>query len=433
VPLARPDTRSDAFALHELERHQRRREQGIPTLTVLAGPPRTAASLWHRWLAPLHRPISNVPASTESDAVRAWVDALARVRELEADAADFLGRAAGLAPGELPARLKGKTAHEREVLLQELFPSAPDGEASTACRCLLQPRVTHDASAPFDALLEACENDPLRVLAALQSLVPPQAAPALLLTGSTAEDLPRAARIAAKLCASSPSLAIALTAERPSLDAYLHGGQSQALAMVREGLIELAAPSPEALGRKLEALGVQPSEALSGPLARLAAEGAPDEVLTLFGEVVREHQRDAHGDEPEDRARSTEERFLYAVLDSHPATQGLFELNASPGFRLAGRAVEVDLLSRRLSLAVELDGYYHFQDEEAYRRDRRKDLALQRHGYVVLRFLTRDVVARLEEILDTLSEVITQRREALTQTGSRGEAVHGGARGLSSR
>lgn len=433
MPLARPDTRSDAFALHELERHQRRREQGIPTLTVLAGPPRTAASLWHRWLASLHRPSSTVPVSTEADAVRSWVEALARIRPLEADAADFLGRAAGLAPGELPARLKGKTAHERDVLLQELFPSAPDGDASTACRCLLHPQVVHNSSAPFDVLFDAFEHDPLRVLSALRVLVPPESAPALLLTGSSAEDTTRAARIAAKLCASSPSLVIALIAERSSLDAYLQGGQSQALAMVREGLIELAAPSPEALGQKLEALGVPPSEALSGPLARLAAEGAPDEVLTLFGEVVREHQRGTPREEPEDRARSTEERFLYAVLDSHPATHGLFELNASPGFRLAGRDVEVDLLSRRLSLAVELDGYYHFQDEEAYRRDRRKDLALQRHGYIVLRFLTRDVVARLEEILDTISEVITQRREALSQMGPRGETAHGGARGFSSR
>jgi hypothetical protein len=221
--------------------------------------------------------------------------------------------------------------------------------------------------------------------------------------------------------------------DRPSLDAYLHGGESQALAMVREGLIELATPSPEALGRRLEALGVQQSEALSGSLARLAADGAPDEVVTLFGEAAREQQRVSQEDGPQDRARSAEERFLFAFLDSLPTTQGLFELNASPGFRLAGRQAEVDLLARRLFIAVEIDGYHHFQDPEAYRRDRRKDLALQRHGYVVLRFLAQDVVARLEEILDTISEVISHRREALSQGTSLGEAEHGGAGHFSSR
>ncbi|HEX5752520.1 MAG TPA: DUF559 domain-containing protein [Archangium sp.] len=411
VPLARPDNRSDAFVLHELERHQRRREQGIPTLTVLAGPPGTAASFWRQWLGSIHRPGCTVPASSEAEVVRAWLEALARVRALEADAADFLGTAGGLAPGELHARLRGKTAHERGVLLQELFSSAPDGDVSTACRCLLQPQVTHNSGAPLDAVLDALEHDPLRALTALHALVPHGTAPALLLTGSGSEGFAHAARVASRLCASLPALVIALIADRSTLDTYLRGGGSQSLAMVREGLLKLAAPSPEALGVKLEALGVPPSEELARPLARLAAEGVSDEVLALFGEVVREHQRTSPPEAPEDRARSTEERFLSAFLDSHPATHGLFELNASPGFRLAGRDVEVDLLSRRFRLAIEIDGYRHFQDAEAYRRDRRKDAALQSHGFFVLRFLAQDVVARLEEILDTISEVISHRRE----------------------
>ncbi|HYO70870.1 MAG TPA: DUF559 domain-containing protein [Archangium sp.] len=411
MTLARPDTRSDAFILHELERHQRRREQGIPTLTVLAGPPGTASSFWRQWLDSLHRSGCTVIASSEAGVLQAWTAALARSRNLEADAADFLGMAGGLAPGELPARLEGKTAHERGILLHELFSAAPDGDASTACRCLLQPQVTHNSGAPLDAVLDALEREPLRALVALHALVPPGTAPALLLTGSGSEGLARAARVASKLCASLPSLALALTADRTTLDTYLHGGESQSLAMVREGLIELAAPSPETLGVKLEALGIQPSEELARPLARLAAEGVSDEVLALFGEVVREHQRPSPPEAPGDRARSQEERFLSAFLDLNPSTHGLFELNASPGFRLAGREVEVDLLCRRFALAIEIDGYRHFQDAEAYRRDRRKDVALQSNGYFVLRFLAQDVVARLEEILDTISEVISHRRE----------------------
>ncbi|QRO03053.1 DUF559 domain-containing protein [Archangium violaceum] len=412
-----------------MERHQRRREQGIPTLTVLAGPPGLASSLWRRWLDSLHRPVCTVLATSEVEVTRAWLETLARLGSLESAAADFLGGAAGLAPGELPSRLKAKTSHERDVLLQELLPSAPDGDSTRVCRCLLQPQVVHNPGVPLDAVLEACGRDAIRALAALHAILPPATAPALLLTGSGAEGLARAARIASKLCASIPSLVIALTADRPTLDAYLHGEASKALTMVREGLLELDAPSAETLGRKLEALGVKPSKELSAPLARLARDGVSDEVLTLFGEVVREHQRPSRGDGPEDRARSAEERFLYACLGEHPTTHGLFELNASPGFLLRGRQVEVDLLARRLSLAVEIDGYHHFKDPEDYRRDRRKDLALQRHGYLVLRFLAQDVVARLEEILDTISEVISQRREALMKEPSRGEVDHhGGAR-----
>ncbi len=63
-------------------------------------------------------------------------------------------------------------------------------------------------------------------------------------------------------------------------------------------------------------------------------------------------------------------------------------------------------MSRELKLAIEIDGYFHFQDESAYRRDRRKDLALQKHGYLVLRCLADDIVARFEEILDAILEAV---------------------------
>ncbi len=60
---------------------------------------------------------------------------------------------------------------------------------------------------------------------------------------------------------------------------------------------------------------------------------------------------------------------------------------------------------------IELDGYFHFQDAEAYRRDRRKDWEMQHRGFVVLRFLSDDVAARLEEILDTIEAAVDHCRE----------------------
>ena len=63
-----------------------------------------------------------------------------------------------------------------------------------------------------------------------------------------------------------------------------------------------------------------------------------------------------------------------------------------------------------MNLAVEIDGYYHFQDPDAYRRDRRKDLELQKHGYLVVRVLAEDVVCRLEEVLETILAAVAFRR-----------------------
>ncbi len=412
MPSARSHTRSEASVLHELERHQRRREQGIPTLTVFAGPPGSAMSLWRRWLHSRGQTLCVSSGTHEGEVSRDWMETLARSRNLEDDAADFLGAAAGLAPGELRSRLKGRTTHERDVLLQELFPTIPGGDVSAACRCLLQSaQVIHKSGEPLDAVLEACERDSLRALMALQALVPKGAAPALLLSGLGADWLTRAARVSARLCDAVPSLVVALQVERPVADTYLRGAESQALALVREGLLELEAPSPEELKRRLKALGVKAPEALAGSLTRLAADGVTDEVLTRFGEAARESEAAITQPEAADRARSHAESFLHSLLEALPATQGLFELNQRAEFRINNRPVEVDFLSRRLRVAIELDGYYHFRDEEAYRRDRRKDLALQRHGYLVLRFLANDVVARFEEIRDTILEVVSLWRE----------------------
>jgi very-short-patch-repair endonuclease len=410
VPSAPSEPRGEVLAQHALERHQRRRQQqGIPTLTVFAGPPGQAMASLRHWAAQRQQPLCVAVSHAEADVVRAWFEEVARGRELRWDAAEFLGTAAGLAPGELRARLEGKSTYESDVLLQELLPAALDVDATAVCLKLLPPR---DASAAlFEEVLGACGGEASRALAAVRALIPDGAAPVLLLAGTGSEWLARAARTAARLCAAVPSLAIALSVDRPSVDAFLAEGESQAHAMVREGLVDLAGPSPEELKRRLRMLGVQHVEALAESVGRLAEDGASGELVTRFGQAARRSEAAAKDPAEADGARSEAERFMRLLLDEMPDTQGLFDLNTRAEFRINNRPVEVDFLSDRLRIAIEIDGYYHFQGPEAYRRDRRKDLALQRHGYLVLRFLAMDVVERLQEIRNTLREVVAQRRE----------------------
>jgi very-short-patch-repair endonuclease len=101
---------------------------------------------------------------------------------------------------------------------------------------------------------------------------------------------------------------------------------------------------------------------------------------------------------------------LFAQLQARAQTAGLFCLNGTLDADFGGRSMEIDLLSRRHAVAVELDGYRHFQDPDAYRRDRRKDLEMQKRGIVVLRFLSEDVVSRLESILATIDDAIAHQR-----------------------
>jgi len=135
-----------------------------------------------------------------------------------------------------------------------------------------------------------------------------------------------------------------------------------------------------------------------------------DEAPPLPSPVTR-HPSPATPEPPEDDARSAAERFVFDLLESLPETAGLFELNTTLDFHFgASRPIEVDLVARSLNLVIEIDGYYHFQDPESYRRDRRKDLELQKRGYLVLRILASDVVDRLEELLETFLSAVAYCR-----------------------
>ena len=69
--------------------------------------------------------------------------------------------------------------------------------------------------------------------------------------------------------------------------------------------------------------------------------------------------------------------------------------------------MEVDLLCTNARLVIELDGGQHLANTDAYRRDRRKDALLQKHGYFVLRFLAEDVGKKLDLVLDTILQTLS--------------------------
>ena len=72
--------------------------------------------------------------------------------------------------------------------------------------------------------------------------------------------------------------------------------------------------------------------------------------------------------------------------------------------------MEVDLICLETRVAIEIDGIQHLSSKEAYRTDRRKDLLLQEHGYIILRFLASDVSKRLDLVLDTILRVLHRNK-----------------------
>lgn len=127
--------------------------------------------------------------------------------------------------------------------------------------------------------------------------------------------------------------------------------------------------------------------------------------------------------EGEARARSATEAFLYRRLESLGETSGRFRLNEELpiAFDGAGR-MEVDLFCAEARIAIELDGCQHMQDAAAYRRDRRKDQALQENGYLVLRFLNDDVSRDLDMVLDSILRAMGNRSRARSDGAKGGVA-----------
>ncbi len=278
--------------------------------------------------------------------------------------------------------------------------------------------------AGLDASLAEYPRPWVRVLVALGALIVQERQPGLaLIYRANADDpewFPRlcaVARLSTELAVAQPSLSLALIVEPVAWNAYLEQApESRVKALLRESVVPLTDTPAEGICQHLaeRLLNQAPGLDLDRSISRLIGDGASSELLELFdtsGEALKDLCAAPPDPSQVDRARSAAERFLFERLESLPETTGLFRLNESLGFRFgSNRAVEVDLAAGSLNLVVEIDGYYHFQDPCSYRRDRRKDVELQQHGYLVVRVLAEDVVCRLEEVLDAILAAVAYRR-----------------------
>jgi very-short-patch-repair endonuclease len=352
--------------LDALDRHARRRAEGIATLSVLVGPFERAVELWAGWSRRRGLRVLLAQGEDERAVVSSWAAALVGGRDLLADAEALVARA--LPPGRShEPLLRNKTAHERRVLLERLLPPGVSQAAWALCRGLLEAPVPPVPGHPPDAVREAIARDPVEALQSLLELVPGGGAPALRVR--MGPSLLPGLRATASLCSAAPSLTVACALTPEAFETCLRQGGSLVRAMLREGRLDVVAEAPSVERRKL----------------------------------ARELKR----------ARSRHEAFLYEQLCYHASTAGLFTLNEVVDLGDGNGPREVDLLCRELRLAVEIDGHFHFRAPDAYRRDQRKNVALQCAGYLVVRYLADDVEARPEEILYELDTLIAARRRGV--------------------
>jgi hypothetical protein len=341
-----------------LDRHAAERARGASVLSMISGDPTVALAGWAEWAAGRGYLTLATAGATSGAAIEELLAQIPWLRCLPAARAS-LAAAAHRPVDAVDASLDARSGRERSAWIEDI--AGLDRQARVSgwlLSALREPwaRVPDLATAPVQG------GDLLAVVARL-------AAPIAVLVHHpepTPAWLERAIRTAAALVAYLPDHAIAVGAPADLVGRVLGDGrQSAALSMARQGVVSIA---PRAEGSAV-------------------------------------------------RARSRAARVLHAALARDPRTAGRFALDGLVPTHAGGPAIEVDLVSVRARLAIEIDGWYHFRDPEGYRAARIADLRLQRAGFFVLRFLAEDVGERLEPIVDEIAVALRGRHASAPSPG----------------
>ncbi|HWB09729.1 MAG TPA: DUF559 domain-containing protein [Pirellulales bacterium] len=429
-----PSPLAASLALPVLSRHQVRRRQRVPTITVVAGRGEAPVRLVRVWAEGEKRAVRELSDIEQGDAVSCWFAALSESRNITTAAYAWLAERAGCEPSELSS-LPSRSPHEQTMFLDVALGTKSVPPADAVCRAVVEQSCQNGSTTRglWDRLIDACEGDLFRAVSGIIALVGEERTPILLAAART-NDVASLRSILGKvvsLVSVVPTLPIFVTTTPERLEEYLASTpECRSLALVREGVVWLA----DSQETTETAASIQPGISAAGTVGADVSHARP-----WFGSAARAqghhlgiaaNARFSGSELPsieprenDDAARSAAERYLYERLQAHPQTNGLFELNGLLELPGAKGSVEVDLLARAPRVAVEIDGFYHFTDLDAYRRDRRKDVLLQHAGYFVIRCLADDVASRLEEILETVVSAVRREpaREGRAGQGRGGE------------
>ncbi len=381
---------SDPAAI--LDRHAVRRNCGVSTISVLVGPTAIGRRTWQRWVTSTGR--RAVLASPEISPEAGWVQDVVRNANLAEAAVMSLAGRTGRDATELLNEWRDKSGADRERYFASIPPEADDD--------LLQWMAIGDRTNEWADQLQTARQSDDRTGPLIASLLPERELPAIAFEVDRPGQCEPVAQAAARWALRVPAVPVAILISAELWGDYLaETPESRTKALLREGEVEIAVIDPRQVQRTLADAGADP-----GTVSAIVESGCDAALLDLVAEVVQTTTTPPLLPADADRARSAAERFLFEFLNTLPETTGKFELNGTLDFRFGPRLMEIDLLSRSPKVAIELDGYFHFQDTDAYRRDRTKDWELQRRGYTVLRFLSADVINQLDIIRDRILDAL---------------------------
>jgi very-short-patch-repair endonuclease len=365
----------------------------VPTISILIGPIGAGGRAWRRWATATKHNV--IVANTNHFPVAEWICSLAERIDIRSAAVRCLGERAGRNPDEFLASWNSKTSADRERFGSTLTCGTDEDQLLT----LANLSVTQDSRQTVAMALSEMGE---RIMLTIARLTPIDIWAAVLFVAGTTPVFSSVGQAAATWAARIPALPLAVLVPVGVWREYLDTErESRVKSLLREGEVVVPIIDAAIVGQMLRDAG-----ALGSDLVALAPDGADAAYVESAVNLVQATAAPPITEVEADRARSAAERFLFEFLESMTETAGRFELNAQLDFRLGPRLAEVDLLCRSPRIALEIDGYYHFRDPAAYRRDRTKDWELQRRGYLVLRFLADDVIRQLESIRDRILDAI---------------------------
>jgi hypothetical protein len=391
--------------VRQLDRQEGRRVKGQPVLTFLVVDGSTAPAAWVRWNRRRGRSVAHGSSARDAVAglvgrlraaapVRAW--SFRRLSELAGttipDEAAWGRRLRGTR-NELLARARAAASVDVAVALEGILDEDPTVQGTDLRAATAMLRSCPEAAAGAPALLVHPSTRPIDDVQVLETLLTER-----------------------------PSVAAALLGPRSLVQTLRQARHDRLAQWLREGLIR----QPKGSIRRPRPPSARPSTSgparperrqgdLSAALSRLASRGisgVPRDVVDAAWTRPSSPPPSAQGTSPGHvgRARSAAEAFLAEIFAVFPPTRGRFELNGTLDVRFGARRLEADFLFRQERVVLEVDGYRHFGEAGAYRRDRSKDLVLQRHGYLIMRILAEDVVTEIAALLDRLAQVLDERR-----------------------
>ncbi len=406
-----------AVLMTHLDWHQSRREQAIPTVSVLVGEKMIAMTGWQQWCADrAHMAVLNTTTDL-SKIIANWLTQYATQGRLIDDIKSFFFTHLGDSIDKLPDHTTQPITVVSEALIRQTVFCGERPEMIVVLEVLVGQVLQGDDGvlSLFEKLQQFVQYKKSNwqiILQVLLLIFSQGGLPALLFFReenepvSPIEWLTSLAPVLERFSAAAVKVPVAVTFDKPIFETYRTDAmESRSKTILCESVLQL----PHVMaGEAGECLTIDRFDETK--LANMDQRVVVDERNESVNPKNKILDQENFSHEPIDQARSIAERILYEQLQTLPETAGLFQLNERIDIPFGHRKdMEVDFICKKLHISIEVDGYYHFQNQVAYRRDRRKDLLLQQHGYWVLRFLADDVSSQLTHILNTILETVRIR------------------------